>query len=292
MIASNEWETDMFDERIALGLPCLAGYELFQAIEAVSELGFQSVMSLPGGPRTEHSLGPFPTLEFYDSTEEYRARVKEALAGFKRTSIHQAWDTEWEIWLDCADYFGAEMVMVHAGVRGRDQDPAEFLSDRVQYLRQLGDHAGELGVRIGVETEGGAYDDYVRMIETVDHPSVGATIDVGHCGFFAEVRAFENLDERVEALNEHLCRLVGELGDRIFLFHTHNIRRSDWRDHRSAPDGVIDFRRLFEQCRKIDYRGNFDIELEEEDRETKSRETGELLDSLCSEFLNEGRQAE
>jgi len=280
----------MFDERIALGLPCLAGYELSQAIEAVSGLGFQSVMSLPGGPRTEHSLGPFPTLGFYDSTEEHRARVKEALAGFKRVSIHQAWDANWKTWLDCADYFGAEMVTVHAGVRAADREQAEFLSDRVQYLRQLGDRAGELGVRIGVETEGGAYDDYVRMIEAVDHPSVGATIDVGHCGYFAEVRGIDDLDERVEALNERICRLVAELGNRILLFHTHNIRRSDWRDHRSVPDGVIDFRRLFQQCREIDYRGDFDIELEEEDRETKSRETGELLDGLCREFLG-GRQA-
>ncbi len=60
----------MFNEQIALGLPSLAGYELFDALSKARELGFQSLMSLPGGPNTKHFLGEFPTLNFYKKDDD------------------------------------------------------------------------------------------------------------------------------------------------------------------------------------------------------------------------------
>ena len=60
----------MIHERIALGMPSLAGYEIFSALEKAKELGFQSIMSLPGGPNTRHSLGEFPTLNFYEGSTQ------------------------------------------------------------------------------------------------------------------------------------------------------------------------------------------------------------------------------
>ena len=159
------------------------------------------------------------------------------------------------------------------------------MSERVRYLREIGDYAEGMGIRIGIENEGGAYRDYVRLIESVNHDSIGATIDVGHCGFFTGVIRVDDLDARVDALNECISRLIQELGPKVFLLHTHNISKSDWRDHRSVPEGVIDFNRLFRECMAIDYQGGFDIELEESDREAKSRESGQFLDSLCRQFL-------
>lgn len=63
-------------------------------------------------------------------------------------------------------------------------------------------------------------------------------------------------------------------------FHLHNVRKPDWRDHRSVTDGVIDFSRLFTTLKEIGYSGLFDIELEEPEREKKSVETGKYLTEL------------
>ncbi len=275
----------MFNERIALAIPSLAGYDLFAALEKTRGLGFQSVMASPGGPRTEHSLGQFPTLDFYEATEGYKEKVKAALTEFKHISIHQAWDNNWKVWIDCASYFGAKIVTVHPSLRGLDGSLEKFFGERAKYLRQIGDYAQEKGILVGVENEGGKYDDYVRLIETIKHPSVGATIDVGHCAYFEEIRIIPDSHEKVKAINKSILGLINTISTKVFHFHMHNVRENDWRDHRSAPDGVIDFPRLFAEIGKTGYAGLFDIELEEPEKEKKASETGRYLSSLCQDIL-------
>lgn len=84
----------MFDERIAIGLPSLAGYSLLGALSKARDLGFRSVMSFPDGPSAEHSLGAFPTLAFYGLTEKQKRETADALAQFRHVAIHQAWDNQ------------------------------------------------------------------------------------------------------------------------------------------------------------------------------------------------------
>ena len=274
----------MINERIALGMPSLPGYEIFSALEKAEELGFQSIMSLPGGPNTRHSLGEFPTLNFYEGTRQYRAKLKDALSRFKNISIHQAWDTSWQEWINCADYFGAGIVTVH--VPASKSGPEQY---QVPYFRKIGDYASNKGIRIGIENVGGRYAEYVNLVKSIDHPAVGATIDVGHCAYFEEVKSIADLDYRVNMLNQTLCRLVNDLREKVYHFHLHNVRKADWRDHRSIPDGVIDFTRLFEAIRGIEYSGLFDIELEEPEIVKKSYESGVYFNSLGIHSLGPSR---
>lgn len=273
----------MFNERISLGMPSLAGYELFEALQKTKELGFKSVMSLPGGPNAKHSQGEFPTFNFYEADEEYKERLRSVLSFFLHISIHQAWNKDWKSWIDCADYFGAEIVTVHAGKRKTDQTLEQFLSKRAKYLRQIGDYAQKNCIKIGVENEGGKYDDYICLIESLNHPSVGATIDVGHCAYFDEIKSVKSKDERVEALNELIRSMVKRLGEKVYHFHLHNVRKKDWRDHRSVTDGVIDFPFLIAALKEIGYSGLFDIELEEPEKEKKSQDSGQYLTELLKD---------
>lgn len=265
----------MIHEQIALGMPSLAGYEIFSALEKAKELGFQSIMSFPGGPNTRHSLGEFPTLNFYEGSTQHLEMVKNMLSGFKHISIHQAWDDNWEAWIDCAHYFGAKIVTVHPPA-GSPQSKQELIA----YFRRIGDYALSKGIRVGIENVGGEYDDYVCLIKSVDHPAVGATIDVGHCAYFTQVRAVENIHERIAALNEILHKLVCDMGEKLYHFHLHNVRKTDWRDHRSVTNGVIDFPSLFAVAKGIGYSGMFDIELEEPEMEKESSQSGEYLSQL------------
>ncbi|MCL5271236.1 MAG: sugar phosphate isomerase/epimerase [bacterium] len=270
-----------YNERIALGLPSLAGYTLTEGLEKARQLGFQSIMTLPGGPNARHSLGAFPTLDFHGSTEAHRRKLKAALAPFKHVSLHQAWDTDWQTWIECARCVGARIVTVHAGRRGTDQTPRQFIDTRRKFLLPLTEAAGGAGIRIGLENEGGAREDYLALIEAVGGETVGATIDVGHCAYFSEVAAVADGDERVVRMNDLLCALVDALGGRLYHFHVHNVRKADWRDHRSVPDGVVDYARLFARLDRIGYGGLFDIELEEPEMERQAARSGQYLSDLC-----------
>jgi len=288
-----------FDERIAISATgCFAGYELFDALSNAYELGFQSVAVFPQGP-AEHSLGELPKLQFYNADDTHRGHIKEALHKFKHILIHQAWDDQWHRWIDCAEFVGAKIVTVHAGTRKPSEPQEQFLERRVRFLRPIVDHAQNKGIKIGVENEGGKYEDYVSLLHATPHPAVGATIDAGHCAYFDEVESIGNIDERVKRLNDVICRLVRELGERVCHFHIHNVRRYEavdftripdpyWKpgsliDHRSVPGGEIDFPRLFVALKEIGYTGMFELELEEPDKEEKALESAQYLNGLLKE---------
>jgi len=270
----------MVNERIALGLPSLAGYEPLDALGTASALGFQAVMSLPGGPRTEHSLGAFPTFEWYAADDDRRRTIRDALRGFSHVALHQAWDNRWSAWVDCAAYYGAGTVTVHAGRPTGDETQAHFLRRRVAELRRIGDYAGAKGIMVGVENEGGQVEDYLALIEAVAHPVVGATLDVGHCAYFDSVRSIEDVEARVVRLNETLCAIVGALASKLVSLHVHDVRRDDWRDHRQVGSGVVNYPALFAALVRVGYRGLFEIELEEPDRERAAAATGAYLTGL------------
>lgn len=271
----------MFDERIAIGIPSLAGYTMMGALSKARDLGFQSVMVFPDGPRTEHSLGVFPTLAYYGSTQEQKRETVAALAKFKHVAVHQAWDDQWRKWIDCAAFVGADVITVHSGRPSEGQSSAGFLSERSAQLRLMGDYAAKNGVRIGIENEGGVGDVYLELVTTVCHPFVGSTLDVGHCAYFDSVIALRESDERVACLNATIGAMVRSLGDKLFSLHVHDVRQSDWRDHRCVGTGVIDFSGLFAELQHVLYRGLFEIELEEPEMELAAAKTGEYLTRLC-----------
>ena len=87
--------------------------------------------------------------------------------------------------------------------------------------------------------------------------------------------------ERIDALNRTIRTMVRALGERLFSLHVHDIRESDWRDHRCVGSGVVDFPELFTELRRMGYTGLFEVELEEPEREAAATETGVFLTRLC-----------
>jgi sugar phosphate isomerase/epimerase len=288
-----------FDERIEVSVTgCFAGREIFSALETVEKLGFQSVAVMPDG-KPKHSLGELPTLGFYDADEAARKRIKQALSRFKHISIHQAWDNRWRDWIDCAGYVGAEIVTIHPPLRKRGESLDQYLETQTRFYGEVGDYAQSKGVKIGLENTAGSYDDYVRLIKAIKHPAVGATVDVGHCAFFDEVKSIADSDQRAKKLNDVLNQLVRDLGPRLFHFHLHNVRRPErmdfskmtnrrWEpgsfvDHRCVTEGEIDFPRLFTSIKGIGYRGLFELELEEPQMEAKAVRSAGYLGSLLKQ---------
>ena len=273
-------------EQISTTLASLANDDLEAAIQKVADLGFASI-GLLAVKGSRHSIGDLPGFWFDELSAGERANLKALLRPFQRLGLHAPFlDTPLLSYsrhvmatsrqlirtaIEAAAYFGAETATIHVNTRRRfslDDDWEALMT----LLRDLGDYGALLGVKIGVET--GFPPDintFVRIVREVDHPFVGATIDVGHVAFGVE-KALWGTDEGVTKHNDYLAWLCDEIGEKFIHMHIHDVRKSDWRDHRmvggNAEDHcTIDWPRLFANLKRIDYTGLLELEMEEVDRE-------------------------
>jgi sugar phosphate isomerase/epimerase len=137
----------------------------------------------------------------------------------------------------------------------------------VAVFRQLGDVARDAGTLVGLETGyPSRYGEFLQLIRDVDHPAVGATVDIGHVAFLEESGP-RGTAEGVRNYNRNLVALCRDLGERLVHLHVHDVRKVDWRDHRTLGTGVIDLPALFTALRGVGYDGLLQLELEEPDQE-------------------------
>lgn len=112
---------------------------------------------------------------------------------------------------------GAGVLVVHGGVWERGLDPAELARRKrleVEALRALGDHAARHGVVLAVENLPplphipATHDawELAAQLSAVDHPQVGATLDLGHAAMMAAVKG-QDLALSVAALAPHVVHL-------------------------------------------------------------------------------------
>ena len=288
----------MYPDTICLSVTgSLAGYDIFSALDTARTLGFQSVAAMPDGA-PKHSLGrPLPTLGYESRGDEHWRRMREALARFRRVSIHQSWDTNWRAWFDAAQAVGGEVVTVHARLPG----PAspDQIAARARELEEWGRYAADRGVVIGIENEGGRASDFLALVENIKSENVGVTLDVGHCAFFAEVPRGVTPEEMGAALNTLIEDIVRRIGARLNLLHVHNVQPFEsveferipnpyWHagsvvDHRRTDRGLIDFPRLFAGLREVGYTGMFELEMEEPDILDAARVSADHLTALLRE---------
>lgn len=155
--------------------------------------------------------------------------------------------------LDLCYEFEADNLLLVLGEYIWNQEvipPAEQWRTGVENCRRLADHAAGLGLKIAMELEPfplslvNSVDSMVRFLDDVDHPALGANIDVSHL-HLAKVAAPE------------LQRLKGRA------FHVH-ISDCDGRKHGDLPPGhgVVDFGPYLSEIAKLNMTGTMSIELE------------------------------
>ncbi|HEX2037593.1 MAG TPA: sugar phosphate isomerase/epimerase family protein [Chloroflexota bacterium] len=285
---------------LGLNTASLAGYGLEEALRAAAGLGFRAV-ELLAFEGASHSQGDLCGVWFNDLDTAGRDRLLRLLEPFPRRSLHapfvdaplltynkrtrQCAVEQLQETIDLAAFIGAEAIATHANQR--NAQPLEaFWDEMVDVFRRLGDYALERGrgVKLGVETgypPGAA--DFARLVLVVDHPAIGATVDVGHVRSCVP-RERWGTPEGAAELNDHLAYLLETLGEKVVHFHIHDVRRADFRDHRAlgdlAANGVIDFPRLVPLVRRLSYGGLWILELEEPDKEEALRRSLGYLTSL------------
>ena len=273
----------------------LAGYSMEDTLATLRRLDVGAVELLAYEGAT-HSQGELCGVWFHDLDSAGRDRLLRLLEPFPRRSLHAPFQdapllthnkrtresaiAQLKETIDLAAFIGAEAIATHANQRNRL--PLEtFWPEILEVYRRLGDYAlahGN-GVKLGVET--GYPEDartFARLVREIDHPAVGATLDVGHVRNSVPKEQW-GTEAGVARLNDDIEYLVETLGEKLIHFHIHDVRRADFRDHRGlgnvSENGVIDFPRLTRQLAGTAYGGLWILELEEPDREeaiVRSRE--------------------
>jgi len=280
----------------------LAGYSLEESLRIAAVLGFQAVELLAFEGAT-HSQGELAGIWFNDLDTAGKDRLLHLLEPFPRRSLHAPFKdaplltynkrtresaiAQVQETIDLAAFIGATAIATHANPRNTLPIDS-FWPELLDVYRRLGDYAlaHGAGVKLGVET--GYPEDaptFARLVREIDHPAVGATIDVGHVRGCVPKERW-GTPEGVAELNDHIEYLLTTLGlgDKVVHFHIHDIRRSDFRDHRAlgnlADNGVIDFPRLLTQLTHSPYTGLWILELEEPDRQESLFRSRDYLSSL------------
>ncbi|MCP5113480.1 MAG: sugar phosphate isomerase/epimerase [bacterium] len=254
----------------------VTGYGLFEAIALIRKLGFPTieVQNLVGVP--EPTPGEFPGFELHRIDAAQKRRLTEALAGFEHITTHLPYTgleysaapgPQATAGIDAVDraiaataFLGAKIAVLHPKP-GPDMTLEQTWPIMLSRLRRWGEMAARAGFRIALETGfPRSVKDFVRLVEEVNHPHVGACLDVGHQSRYAELVARVAPSEKatkkgIRAYNDINIELVERLGGKLIHLHVHDIEPDTWKEHKPLIHGFVDYPRLLAKLGEIDYRG-------------------------------------
>jgi sugar phosphate isomerase/epimerase len=129
----------------------------------------------------------------------------------------------------------------------------------------LGDEAQRAGTIIGVENWRYPADpeQHCALLDTVDHPAVAATLDVGHIVYWLQRDGVVALcdSDAIAGYHQRLCALIDALGKRIVHVHVHDVQPEPLLDHRPIGSGIIDFPAIISRLDHFGYDGLLLLEL-------------------------------
>lgn len=263
----------------------IAGLGLLESIALLRQLNFP-VIEIQGMGVIGATPGKFPGFDFDKLTPAERQTIRAELQGTRRT-IHLPYaglhyfDAEpsrasaslerVNAAFQAAAYFRCEVAVVHTTI------PEGFALNEawphmLQRFRAWGSLAAQSKTLLAIETGTGAIASvagYLKLIREINHPWVGATLDVGHQiafdDFTSRVPAAQrSTPEGIRAYNDVLHRLIDGLGGKLFHLHVHDIdarRPAAWKDHVPLGTGVIDYPRLLAKLNRVQYRGLLILEI-------------------------------
>ncbi|MCA2971534.1 MAG: sugar phosphate isomerase/epimerase [Acidobacteriaceae bacterium] len=257
------------------------GYGLYPAIELVRQLEFPVIEIHPMG-RPDPVPRTFPGFQFDQLDQAEKAKLRRALRPFRRITTHLPYTgLNWlsadaatrahavrtiDIALEGSAYLGARLAVLHP--QSVTNEPWERREEEcATAIGRWGERAGKLGVKLAVETGWPpSIASFVRLLEKVNHPAVGATIDVGHQGRYAELVEKVKTEDRakpaaVAAYNDTTIEIIRKLGAKVVHLHVHDIDPATWVEHKPMVHGFVDYPRIFAALREVRYQGALVLEI-------------------------------
>lgn len=182
-----------------------------------------------------------------------KANVAQADAAARRADIERM-----QREMDCCAKLGVRHVVIHPGAGEgytTTEDLRRIVLLNVQAFKRLGDLAGELGMKIGIENMtdaglvgkrrfGSSPHELMELLDRLDHPALGITLDTSHA-------SVQNLD---------IPATIREFGPRILCTHvSDNDGSGD--QHRTPGNGRIDWPAVMKALRGIGYAGLLNLEI-------------------------------
>lgn len=262
----------------------IAGWSLADSIALLRRLAFPVIEIHPMGSPAA-TPGQFPGFRFDELTAAQKKSIRASLRdGFRHVTAHlpytgldyfaadpavaEAAQRAVDIALVGSAYFGAKLAVVHPKPGSGKQTLESQWPAMIERFRRWGDLAQRHKMRLALETGfPPSVADFVRLVKEIDHPAVGATIDVGHQGRYAELVARVKPEDRatpagIRAYNDTTLAVIEGLGAaKTFHLHVHDIDPQTWQEHRPLVTGFVDYDRLFTLLKRINYRGYLIFEI-------------------------------
>ncbi len=291
-------------ERLSFNTACLPNRTFEETVELGRSLGFTGVELLSFADY-RHTQGDLAGFYFDRLTEEQKQGLAEQTAPFEHLSAHAPfWDIapfspnpgireESRHQLLTATQVLAELggstITTHV-IPKKGYELDEYRQEILDFYRELGEVAGECGVTVTIETGWPvvAVEPFADLVHDIDHPAVGANVDVGHLR--GAMSAEEKSSSEAAAIyNDLLAAHLESLSEKLYHMHLHDIRQEDFRDHRGVGRGFLDYPRLMGQILRLDYQGLLVFELEEPDDVAALAESREFVTQCLQETAaNEG----
>jgi sugar phosphate isomerase/epimerase len=174
-----------------------------------------------------------------------------------------------------------EAVTVHAGLPAKNMTMAEFRNRLVNVLQSLGEAAATANTRICLENWRYPCDptEHLHILEMVDHPNVGATLDVGHISYWFQHEGVTGLHSAAELADYHrrVYQFIDTLGQRIVHVHMHDVRAADLADHRGIGRGFLDIDNIIAALHQVAFDGVILFEIAEPDFAVAAAESVQRL---------------
>ena len=150
--------------------------------------------------------------------------------------------------LDLAAELGCDRVIIDAGQAEDDEQRAQLL----QHLREIGDRAAACGSIVCFETHRGVCINHREMLELMrelDHPQLRLNVDTGNLPYYNEMISVEIALAKVCHLVKslHLKDSMGQFGQ--------------WYFPALGEGGAIDFLRIYQIMRDLNFKGPYTIEI-------------------------------
>ena len=288
----------MDTHKLGTNTASLAGFSLFDAIDKVRELGFHTIelLAWEGGIHTQGELAGY---WFDELSQDERGRLREAVAPFDHVATHLPFvemplftyntklaafvKEQLKTGIEGTAFLGGETATMHVWPRAQ-RDVRYYWRDMVDTLRDLADHGARWGVKVAIETMfPPSIDEFAGLIGEVDHPYLGANVDVGHIRGCTDLRVpteQRGTPESEQAYLECLLQLIDRLGDKLYHVHLHDVRRTDWQDHRAPGRGFLDFDAILAKLANLPYPHLLTFELEEPDIVPALAESKRLVEQI------------
>ena len=151
--------------------------------------------------------------------------------------------------LDLASHFGAPVVVLDAGSAENEVEREQLYA----HLRDIGDHAGKLGITVCFETHRGLcvnHREMLRVMADLDHPHLRLNFDTANLLYYNEYANVEVALAKVCHLVRHL-HLKDSMGE-----------YQQWHFPAIGCGGAVDFLRVYQIMRDCGFNGPYSIEIE------------------------------